>query len=79
MNRDYLRQLFRQAYGESLRSYINRRRLERAAELLRTTDEKVRHIGGYVGIDNEFYFSRLFKQRYGNSPTSYRSQHRELL
>ncbi|QYY35275.1 AraC family transcriptional regulator [Ruficoccus sp. ZRK36] len=75
VHKDYLRQLFRDAFDESLCNYIIRKRMERAAELLRYSEDKVSVIGSEVGIDNEFYFSRLFKKTYGLSPSAYRKRH----
>lgn len=71
---DYLRRIFREAFGISIGQYIRKRRLERAAELLSHTSDKVREIGRYVGIENEFHFSRQFKKHFGLSPAKYRNQ-----
>jgi AraC-like DNA-binding protein len=74
VSRDYLRQLFREGVGQSLRSYINHRRMERAAYLLQSTSDPVGVIGRSVSIANEFYFSRLFKKTHGCSPTAFRKR-----
>ena len=68
--------LFRQQTGESPLAWFNRLKIERACQLLQTTDMRVNQICHKVGIDDSYYFSRLFKQLTGLSPKQYRSQHR---
>ena len=64
--------LFRQQTGESPLAWFNRLKIERACQLLQTTDMRVNQICHKVGIDDSYYFSRLFKQLTGLSPKQYR-------
>ena len=64
--------LFRTYCGTSPTQWVNRRRMERARELLATSGLPVGEIGAAVGIRDPFYFSRLFKKLTGQSPLAYR-------
>lgn len=70
---DYLRQLFRREFGESVRAYILRRRIELAELLLKSTSAPIKEIANQTGFQNEHYFSRLFHQRTGHTPTQFRA------
>lgn len=69
---NYLSNLFKKETGENLIEHVTRVRVERAAELLKTTDLKIYEIGKRVGYENEHYFSRVFKKVTGVSPNRYR-------
>jgi len=74
LSHTYFSNLFTKLIGTSPLQYINKRRIERAQELLLVTDKTIYQICGQVGIDDEFYFSRLFKKTVGISPDRYRKQ-----
>ena len=57
-------------------AYLNRRRAERAAMLLATTEDPVGSIGIEVGWHDPSQFSRRFKQYTGIGPRAYREQSR---
>ena len=46
--------------------------MERAVELLQTTEDKTYVIAAKVGYTEPNYFSYVFKKRFGISPTKYR-------
>ena len=71
-------ELFRRHCGTSPIQWLNRRRIERARELLATSALPVGEIGAEVGIEDPFYFSRLFKKMTGQSPLTYRKQARRF-
>ncbi len=71
---DYLRQLFRRDFGESVTHYLMRRRMEFAVQQLQLTDQPIHSIGEACGFSNVFYFSRAFKKRMGISPAQFRAQ-----
>lgn len=54
-------------------TYLNDYRLNRASELLRTTDGTVVEIMAVVGFNNLSYFNRIFKEYYRMTPREYRS------
>jgi YesN/AraC family two-component response regulator len=50
-------------------------KIERACQLLTTTNMRINQICHKVGIDDSYYFSRLFKKETGLSPKQYRMTH----
>lgn len=64
--------LFRQQTGHSPLHYFNQLKIQRACDMLATTDIKINQLCYKVGIDDSYYFSRLFTKLMGMSPTSYR-------
>jgi AraC-like DNA-binding protein len=66
---------FRRAFGETPHRYLLTRRLERAADLLRTTDRSVAEICMAVGLHSVGSFTTSFGRMFGASPTAYRATH----
>jgi AraC-like DNA-binding protein len=64
---------FRRTFGESPHVYLLTRRLERAAALLRNTDNSVAEICMAVGLSSVGSFTTSFTRLYGRSPTAYRA------
>ena len=64
---------FRRAFGEPPYAYLQTRRLERAAALLRDTDRPVAEIVSGVGLRSVSSFTRSFKRAFGLSPAAYRA------
>jgi AraC-like DNA-binding protein len=60
------------AYGETPRTYLTRRRIERAKTLLRTANLSVTEICFLVGFASLGSFSARFRQLVGRSPSAYR-------
>jgi AraC-like DNA-binding protein len=65
---------FRDTFGETPHRYLQRRRVERAMELLRETDRPVTEICLDVGWGSLGTFSRTFREIVGESPSSYRAR-----
>ncbi len=66
----YIEKVFKKAYGISVISFWNRKRLETAAEMLRThTVGETAHILGYSSI---YAFSKAFKAFYRLSPSDFK-------
>ena len=63
---------FRATFGETPHRYLQRRRVERAMELLRETDRPVTEICFDVGFASLGTFSRTFRAVVGESPSRYR-------
>lgn len=74
VNAKYLGRLFKIKEGITITEYLNSYRLEKAADLLKTTRGKVIDIAMNVGFFNVSYFNRAFKKKYGVSPVAYKSQ-----
>lgn len=65
---------FREATGRTPARYVQERRLERASELLVSTDHSIDRIAEASGFANRYYFTRVFTQRMGLPPGRYRSE-----
>jgi AraC-like DNA-binding protein len=73
LSRAHFSREFRRTFGESPHAYLLTRRLERAAALLRTTDNSVAEICVAVGLTSVGSFTTSFTRTYGRSPTAYRA------
>ena len=74
LSRAHFIRSFRDAFGETPHRYLQRRRIERAMELLRNTDTPVTEICLAVGFTSLGTFSRTFRDVLGASPRAYRRQ-----
>lgn len=64
----------RELTGFSPNDYLKKCRMERAAELLRTTETTISEVCAQVGIPDAQYFSRVFKSHFGTTPSAYRER-----
>ena len=64
----------RELMGMSPNDYLRKCRMERAAELIRTTALPIADICAQVGMPDAQYFSRVFKGYFGLPPSAYREQ-----
>jgi AraC-like DNA-binding protein len=67
---------FRETFGETPHRYLQRRRVERAMFLLRSTDRSVTDVCFDVGFSSLGTFSRTFHDIVGVSPTGFRQRGR---
>lgn len=74
LSEKYMCTVFKQVTGKSIMEYINEKRMEKAGELLLTTDKRMKEISDAVGIPDQFYLSKLFKKHYGMTPTQYKNK-----
>ena len=65
---------FRATFGETPHRYLQRRRVERAMFLLRTSDRDVTDICFDVGFTSLGTFSRTFSEIVGRSPSEFRTE-----
>ena len=63
---------FRRAFGNSVRKYLLRVRIENGARLLRESNETVSNIAQQCGFYDHAHFSRAFRQVMKQTPTQYR-------
>ena len=68
----HLIRTFRRVFGETPHRYLQRRRVERAMFLLRSTENSVTDVCFAVGFGSLGTFSRTFHEIDGESPTVYR-------
>ncbi len=69
-----LRRLFAARYGLSPGAWLMRLRLERARDLLATTDLTVGAVAQACGYEDPFWFSRAFRREVGTSPQAWRGK-----
>lgn len=72
LSETYLSRLFKQETGEQLQNYIVDVRLERAANLLKYSDESISNIAEYVNFPSQSYMGKLFREKFQLSPKKYR-------
>jgi AraC-like DNA-binding protein len=75
MSGEHLRRLCQQELGRSPVQHLAFMRIQRAKELLETSDEKMESVAQGVGYENGLAFSRAFKRIVGMSPSEYRMAH----
>ncbi len=71
-----LSHLFKTATGSSLQTYLSNCRLEKAAELLQSTEMPIKEVSYSVGYRHAPSFVRAFRNKYASSPNDYRNQQR---
>lgn len=64
----------RELMGMSPNDYLRKCRMERAAEMLRSTELPIADVCTQVGMPDAQYFSRVFKSYFGMPPSAYREQ-----
>ena len=67
---------FRATFGETPHRYLQRRRVERAMFLLRSSDRSITDICFDVGFNSLGTFSRTFQGIVGQSPSDFRQRGR---
>lgn len=70
---NYLSAVFSQEMKVTFVEYITGKRMEKARELLRTTDLRSGKVAAAVGYRDPHYFSFLFKKTQGCTPRDYRA------
>lgn len=74
----HFHRIFKETLGETLNQFVNRLRIERAVDLLRTNHQlRILDVALVCGYESAEGFSRAFKKRYGFSPNHW--QRDELL
>lgn len=67
----YFSKLFKEETGINFIDFLTTLRINRAKELMRTTEKSIKEICYEVGYGDPNYFSRLFRNRTGTSPTEF--------
>lgn len=67
---------FKQTFGETPGRYLQRRRIERAMALLRTSELTIGAICVEVGFASAATFTRQFKEIVGETPSAFRARGR---
>jgi AraC-like DNA-binding protein len=66
--------VFKKGSGYSYSEYLTRVRMEKAKELLHTTEKSVTEIALDIGFQTPNSFSSLFRREIGMSPSQYKKK-----
>jgi AraC-like DNA-binding protein len=72
LSRSHYTTLFRRVTGYAPLNYLNHLRMQRAVELLNSTDWPIKNISEHLGFSDQFYFSRAFSKMHNHSPSEHR-------
>lgn len=64
---------FKRSVGVGPQRYVNRRRIERARELMRRTDEPLAAIAQTLGFADQSHFTQVFRRETGATPARFRA------
>ena len=70
----YYQRLFTKLVKKPVMEYIKLRRLAKACEILKESDDTILNIAVSCGFGSQEVFTRSFKDAYGMTPTSYRQK-----
>lgn len=76
LSENYFSSQFFKYSGKNFSDYVLEIRMEKAKQLLKTTDLKIYEICEKIGYKNVEHFSRMFKRSVGKSPLQYRNNHK---
>ena len=76
---NYFCRVFREIVGRPPIDYLNCYRIERAAELIYSTNEILTDIALKCGFNDSCYFSRSFRKYKGMSPSEYRKRTQSIV
>ena len=79
LNASYLSTLFRRETGKTVTEYVNEKRMDAAARLLRTAKLQIQTVAQHCGMSDVNYFSKLFKKQYGVTPKQFRDENRRYI
>ena len=77
LNPRYLSGLFSEKEGMTIRDYIQREKMNIAANLLKYSDKPIAAIVQYMGIQSQSNFSELFKKWHGVTPAEFRQKNKQ--
>jgi Response regulator containing CheY-like receiver domain and AraC-type DNA-binding domain len=69
----YFSKIFKEGTGKNFIEYLTNIRMERAKELLSTTEHSMKEICAMCGYSDPNYFSRSFKKNVGVTPTEFKN------
>lgn len=75
VSRSHLCRVFRRVTGQSLKSFLTRRRLLAAKTMLQDPTVPIRRVAAAVGYRDLSHFDRVFRRMEGQSPSSYRRRY----
>lgn len=72
LNKSYLSTLFKKETGETLTTFVNKKRIEHAIYLLNSSKMSIQDIASICGIPDVNYFTKTFKKLKTITPSEYR-------
>jgi len=75
LSKEHVSRLFRKTYNESVTQYILKKKMESAADLIRTSQLSYREIAYQLGFEDISYFYKQFKKIFGCTPGEYKDKH----
>ena len=72
-----LSKMIKKNTGFNFKELLQRKRLNKAVELMCDTNMAINDIILMVGYENKSYFHRVFKERYHMTPRAFRVQHQK--
>ena len=72
LGRTYFSFVFKEVTGMKLQDYLIQARINKAKDLLKNFELKIKEIAYQVGFRSPDYFCRIFKKKTGLSPTEWR-------
>src|SRR5437660_11646978 len=73
----HFHRIFRGLVGETMKEYVRRLRLERAARDLERLEEPITQIALQAGLAAHECFTRAFGDMFGRSPSAYRTANKD--
>ena len=74
VNSSYLSRLYKKETGDSIITALNKYRIGKAKELLKSGEHLVSEVGYMVGIEDPAYFANVFTKYTGISPKNYKAE-----
>lgn len=72
ISRSNLYRILKEHFNTSPSLYIRKIKIEKAKELLKSTDMKIGEVAYHIGLDGPQNFTKYFTQQHGINPTDYR-------
>jgi AraC family transcriptional regulator len=72
LSKSYFSHVFQRTVGESPFSYVRRRRIERAQQMMLLTDKSLADIALACGLADQSHMNRCFRNLVGQSPGAWR-------
>lgn len=76
VSRRTLERAFKAELGRGINQELQRRRMDRARDLVVQTDLRIADIAAALGFNSHTYFGQMFRAAYGTSPARYRRRGR---
>lgn len=78
LNYTYFSNVFKARTGVSVTAHLQNIRMQKAKELLISTNDRIREVAHKSGFSDERYFEKLFKRSEGMTPSEYREKLRSF-